>query len=227
MAVYNKQKQQQEEALKENLYTIEYCLNYKKTLSADWNNPDGCLGYPAFILICSIIDTIGSFFRGTETEIVVNSEKRKIKTASDHFLILNHDKLFNMKLKQNTIDDFYSTYRSKLVHNSSLPKNNFLNNDKTDMRVFLKNSEDKIELINLYPLFEETKKATKQFLHWLKYANFSDAHRMKIELQDKEKINFPENIDFSTASGVMMTSGYTETILLNSADETDETKNKS
>ncbi len=186
MAEFSTQKQQQEEALRENLYAINYCLEFSKNDSLHFGkNEKGCLGYPAFILLSSIIDTIGSFFRDTEAIIIVDSQPRFIEKASDHFLILNHDKLFNLKLSGTTIYDFYSSFRSKVIHNNSLPKNRFLINDDGNEEIFELNSKEEISAVNLYALNRATEQAVNHFLYWLKYGTFSDNHKLKKELSDQ------------------------------------------
>lgn len=184
-------RQQQEEALSEAIFAISYCLSFDKKLSSDWTkqSQNGCLGYPALILISSVIDTIGSFFRGSEIEISFgNGEKRRITDPSSHFYILNHEKLFNLQINHpKTIFDFYSAYRSKITHNSSLPPNNLIKNDKDDPKIFELNSKNEILMVNLFPLFEKTKEASQHFIHWLKYAQFSDDHILTKELKEKEK----------------------------------------
>lgn len=186
MANWSTQKQQQEEALTENLYATKCCLDFNKKTSPDFNDTkDGCLGYPAFILLASVIDTIGSFFRDTECKIIIDSEPEPIEKAAHHFYILNHEKLFNLNLKSVTIDDFYRSYRSPMTHNNSLPENRFLENDKNKEEIFELNQEGKIATVNLFSLFKITEKATEHFLHWLRYGTFSEGHKLTQELLDK------------------------------------------
>lgn len=85
-------KGQQIEALKENLFTIDWCLKYDKSKALSWTGDSkiGCLGIPATILLCSLIDTIGSVFCHTKTQIKIGKDNYKIQKASDHFYILNH-----------------------------------------------------------------------------------------------------------------------------------------
>lgn len=146
MANYLKLKDQQKEAFKENIFTINWCLTYDKSTEANWDGESkiGCLGVPAAILLFSLIDTIGSFYSGSETEIVIDSSKYKIAKASDHFYILNHESFFNLKLSKTAIEDLYSTYRCKLTHNNSLPANNFLAIGDESSDIFEFDSENKI-----------------------------------------------------------------------------------
>jgi hypothetical protein len=207
MAIKLNQKEQQIEALKENIQAIEFCLNFDKSLNPIINpNIGGCLGYPAMILICSVFDTVGSFFRGANTELLVDGANKKIETVNDHFLILNHSHLFNLKLNGATIYDFYSTYRSKLTHNNALPPNNFLKADKNDPNIFNLNNEKEITCINIIPLFEVLKKGIVLFIHWLENGTWSSDHKLAKELQEKSKapnLQIVDPISFSGSSGTI------------------------
>lgn len=207
MAIKFTQKEQQIEALKENIQAIEYCLNFDKSLnSTTSSNVGGCLGYPAMILICSVFDTVGSFFRGANTEFLVDGTNKKIETVNDHFLILNHSHLFNLKLSGTTIYDFYSTYRSKLTHNNALPPNNFLKADKNDPNIFILNNTTEITCINIISLFNVLKKGVNIFIHWLEYGTWSSDHKLTQELQEKAKTTALQNADkvvFSGSSGTI------------------------
>lgn len=191
MAIYSNPKHQQIDALKENLIAVNFCLTYEKFNNNDWGEDRGCLGIPALILLCSIIDTIGSFFRGGELEIGFEDRNRKIEKAKHHFYILNHERLFDLKLKKFTITDFYSTYRSKLTHNNSLPRNNFLKSDKNDNEVFELDGNDKIVCVNLYSLYLKTKSAADEFSYWLTIGTFSSDHRLTIELESQSRNEAP------------------------------------
>jgi len=188
MAIHNKQAHQQIEALLENIKVIDFCLHYNKTnelVQTDFTVP--CLGYPAAILLFSVIDTMGSFFRGSDSTIQVGSELKKIETASDHFIILNHNILFNLNLSGKTIFDFYSTYRSKLTHNNSLPVNNFLIANSASDKIFTLNSNYEIEVINLVALFKVVESATNIFIYWLRDGQWSKEHKLTQELIKKAK----------------------------------------
>lgn len=104
------------ESLPEMLEAAKLCIDYRKT---DW----WCLGYPAAVLLFSIIDSIGSYFRKNDGfQIQIYGKKRSIQETEDHFRILN-SKYFNQKLSDTNIKTLYDNFRSKLVHNSRLGKN--------------------------------------------------------------------------------------------------------
>ncbi len=206
MAIHQKQSGQQIEALLENLQVVNYCLHYNKDedhVHEDFTVP--CLGYPAAILLCSLIDTIGSFFRGSQSVIMVDSQPKTIETASDHFLILNHNILFNLNLSGKTIFDFYSTYRSRLTHNNSLPPNNFLIATSISNPIFRLNANDEVEIMDLVPLFKKVEDATSILIHWLKYGQWSSEHKLTQELNEKAKADSSIIKDFESESGNTIT----------------------
>ena len=206
MAIYPENKNFLIESIKENLYTIDYCVNYDKSIAQDWIGESklGCLGIPAFILICSLIDTIGSYFRNSQSLIQIDNVSYKIEKASDHFFILNHDKFFNLDLKMTTIMDFYSTYRSKIVHNTTLPENSFLDIGRNEDRIFQLDKEGKIIKLNIIPLFEKTKSSFEYFIYILENMTFSSEHTVNLELIEKRKTHdpsAPNNTSNPAASG--------------------------
>jgi hypothetical protein len=185
MIVQNDSKKLTINSLKENICAIEYCLNYNKSTSDNWTDSvSGCLGIPTLILLTSIIDSIGSYFRDTSTTITVDGESKSINTASDHFLILNHDKLFNLNLTNKTIFNFYSKYRSTLTHNNTLPLNTSIDiGNETDDSFSIIN--DEIIQIRLKPLFSKIKIAVELFTYYLENANWSADHRLSQEMESK------------------------------------------
>lgn len=184
MAQYKDYKQFTIETIKENLIALDFCFKYEK--SEHNNCGEGMLGMPALILLSSIIDTMGAYFRGTSLEVEVDGNKRKIQTASEHFLILNHEKLFNLRLTDLVITDFYSKYRSVSTHNNTLPP--FMSMDKGDKAddIFIFNNDGKkIKKLMLIPLFESVQKANRIFSHYLKFGNWSEDHQLAKELLKK------------------------------------------
>lgn len=182
------------EALKENAEIISYCLSTQNPSSDN----DGCYGYPAMILICSVIDTIGSFFSGAEMEIQVGAEKKKIEKNSDHFFILNHEELFGFQYLGVTLYDFYTNYRSRLTHSNALPKNHFLKYDPEDDQPFSLDAKNKIECVNLHALNENLKGAIETFSHWLETRNWSSDHVVSKDLKSRGR-NSPPSISQNTS----------------------------
>lgn len=209
MSVMNKQNQQQKEAILENMLAIKYCLDFNKN-EDDLLKIDngGCLGYPALILMSSVIDTIGSFFSGSKLEIQIDGDKKKIETAAEHFLILNESNLFNFSLSRKAIFDFYSCYRSTLTHNNSLPENRFLKKGESNSEIFEIDNDQKIHSISLIPLYEALCKAVTKFIHWLEYGNWSTEQKLKTDLEEKSKNHTSKSID------LLLDSGFTETVIV-------------
>ena len=211
MAVHPNYNKLTKESIKENLFIIDYCLNFDKAKNENWNgdSKEGCLGIPGFILLCTLIDTIGSYFRGSKYIIKIDGVNHPIETASEHFYILNHEKFFNLDLKMVTIIDFYSTYRSKLVHNTLLPENNFLSIGSKEDNIFHLDGEEKIVKVNIKPLFEKTKVAIETLIYYLENGTFSLDHALNTEMLEKRKESNPLNINISTTA----VTGFTQTKL--------------
>lgn len=206
MAIEDQQKTQQKEAILENMMAIKYCLDFNKSDNVFFKQEErGCLGYPALILMCSVIDTIGSFFSGGLFEIEVDGVKEKIDKAMEHFYILNQTPLFNFGLSKTSIFDFYSCYRSTLTHNSALPENRFLKKGNSSSEIFEFDRDKKIHSISLIPLYNSLSKAVLHFIHWLEFGNWSSENRLKQDLKKKAKNHQSLSLDS------LIDSGFTET----------------
>lgn len=117
------------ENLEECLYTVEYCLKYRKQQnSVLWSAPhapNGCLGYPAFILLMTNIDTLGGLLGGNkEHTLSISSNGKKgpfnyYNSGSGRFKILNTE-YFDFNLDEQVIRDLYQFGRSGMIHNSVL-----------------------------------------------------------------------------------------------------------
>lgn len=138
MALHDTPSSMLKESLDETLEAAKYCVEYTKT-DKKWGEfaTGGCLGYPAAILLFSIIDSIGSYFRKNDTiDIVIDGKKEKINaTGWEHFKILN-SKYFNQSLSKDFIIKLYNKFRSCLTHNSVLgsetlmiPNNRFIDSN--------------------------------------------------------------------------------------------------
>jgi hypothetical protein len=128
MAIHSQPSTMLKESLKESLEAAKYCSQYQKK-DSKWGdyNTGGCLGYPAAILLFSIIDSIGSYFRKNQDfKILIDSKMTTIDSEGwQHFKILN-SKYFNQNLSEKSIKTIYSKSRSNLIHNLVLGKNQFL-----------------------------------------------------------------------------------------------------
>ncbi|MBL0739946.1 hypothetical protein [Chryseolinea lacunae] len=185
MAIHSDVKKHTIESLKEDLVAVEYCIKFEKSDEADWGSFGiGCLGSPAFILLCSMIDSMGAYFHNTSAMIRVDGEERKIQTVADHFLILNHDKLFKFKISAKIIYEFYTKYRSPATHDNTLPLNRFLDIGNENDDIFVVDVNGELDLVRLRPLFVAVKFAVNEFSHYLKNGNWSDEHWLTNDLNN-------------------------------------------
>jgi len=136
-----------QESLIEKLLVAKYCIKYQKDPKV-WGF-QGCYGYPALVLLLSIVDTIGSFVIGD--------------SVRNHFNILNDKNYFGLNLKTKDIDVIYKKYRCFSTHNSVLGLDCILDINGTTGNVFeYKNSKP---YLYLSPLYTTTKKAVVYFLN--------------------------------------------------------------
>jgi len=136
--------------LKESLVEIylvaQDCVNFRKDPKI-WG-ADGCYGYPAAILLFSIVDSVGSYVLGGST--------RK------HFDVLLHKDYYNLKLNKESVDIIYEKYRCILTHNAAMPVNTYLDIGQIGDLVFeIKND---VPLVRLNPFLEVTKKTLIKFI---------------------------------------------------------------
>lgn len=125
MAIHDTPASMLKESLYETLEAAKFCAEYRKT-NEKWGEfkTGGCLGYPGGILLFSIIDSIGSYYRkNKEFKITIDSKEMTIDSDGwQHFKILN-SKYFEQNLSLDFIKALYSKFRSFLTHNSILGKN--------------------------------------------------------------------------------------------------------
>ena len=91
MAIHETPSSMLKESLDETLDAAKYCVEYKK-LDKKWGEfaTGGCLGYPSAILLFSLIDSIGSYFRKNKTfEVLIDSKNE------NYLLILSRNVYFN------------------------------------------------------------------------------------------------------------------------------------
>ena len=125
------------ESLPEYLHVAEYCVKFRKDSAWGREQAGGCLGYPAAVMLFSIVDTIGSFYRGrTDLSIAISGKSVHIRgDGFQHFFVLNSE-FYGQNLDKPTIVRLYGDFRSLLVHNASLAPSSFLVNDPTVSTAF-------------------------------------------------------------------------------------------
>ena len=121
------------ESLDESLEAAKFCVEYKKT-DSKWGiyTTSGCLGYPAGILLFSLIDTIGSYHKkDPKFKVTIDGKQDAINADGwEHFKILNY-KYFNQPLSREFLAALYTKFRSCLTHNSVLGKGTLMYPDNS------------------------------------------------------------------------------------------------
>jgi hypothetical protein len=135
MALHKTPASMLKESLVESLVAAKFCSDYRKS-DNKWGDfkTGGCLGYPGAILLFSIIDSIGSYFR-KDSLFKIRIDFKDMTIESDgwqHFKILN-SKYFNQNLSQGFIKELYFGFRSCLTHNSFLGKNSIMIMDNASL----------------------------------------------------------------------------------------------
>jgi len=157
------------ESLIEMLHLAEYAVTYRKTDKAIWgdNATGGILGFPATVVLFSIIDCLGSYFANNENfNVVIDGKSCFIRNASQHIYILN-SRYFNLDLSKIDLDNIYGNVRSTLTHNSLLPEGYILQigeNENLPFNIAINECNKRIYFINVIKLYEFTKKAVEKFL---------------------------------------------------------------
>jgi hypothetical protein len=174
MAIHDAPSSMLKESLDETLEAAKYCVEYKK-LDIKWGEfaTGGCLGYPGAILLFSLIDSIGSYFRKDKSiEILIDWKNEKINAAGwEHFKILN-SKYFDQKLSAEFMHKLYNNFRSCLTHNSILGSDTLMIPDNSLIKEGIKGQtfgitkDDKgntIYIISLKELWDLCYKAVNSF----------------------------------------------------------------
>ncbi len=162
------------ESLLETLEAGKICSYYRKT-NNKWGvyKTGGCLGYPAAILLFSIVVSIGSYFRKDENmKILIDSKNVTIDSDGwQHFKILN-SKYFNQNLSHEFILALYIKFRCFLTHNSILGNNTImimdnasLNNEITGKAFFIGSNEkgETVYMVSIKEFWELCKSAIDLF----------------------------------------------------------------
>lgn len=174
MAIHKTPSSMLKESLDETLEAARSCIEYEKT-DDKWGSftSIGCLGYPGAILLFSIIDSIGSYFRKNSALLIeIDGTPHTINEDGwEHFKILN-SKYFGQKLSSTFIKQLYVQFRSYLSHNSILgksslmvPSNSFIG-DAVKNQAFVERTNtdgDTVYIISLAELWELCRLAIESF----------------------------------------------------------------
>ncbi len=154
------------ESLDEILFTARLCLDYRKVNSTIWPKPHaigGTLGFPATLLLFSIVDSIGSYYDNAEIQIGKSKHTIKADKVKSHFYILN-SQLFNLNLSEADFEQIFSAIRNKLAHNSLIGKEILLHPGKGIPFIEVKPIRGKGRYtIYLNSFYEACESAIKQF----------------------------------------------------------------
>lgn len=146
MAIHDSTASMLEESLTEMLLVAKYCIEFRKK-SPPWP-VIGCYGYPAALILLSVVDSIGSYIKKGNVE--------------NHFKILNDINYYNLNLDPNSVTAIYKSYRNTLSHNAVLTPNVILDIGKSGEDVIQKNNNR--YLLRLVPFYEITDIVVKKFL---------------------------------------------------------------
>lgn len=147
-----------QEAMSEYLDIAHHCImNGKPT--------GGCFGFPAALLLFSVVDAIGSYYRGNNSFVVTIDGKSKSidGDGNKHYRILNSPNYYKMALSEKDIERVYN-YRCLLVHNAALLPNHFLAIGKQTDPVFSRENNSNIKGVNLIPFYNASVQAVSNFL---------------------------------------------------------------
>ena len=146
------------ESVPEYLDIARYCCHTPKP-------GGGWYGYPAALLLLTIIDVIGSYhWQDSAFTVNVDGRAQSINDdASDHYLVLNSH-YYGQSLTRRQIDKLSEYFRCLLAHNASLAPGKLLDIGNPADPVFYFGGDGEIDVINLRGLLAVTEGAVQQFL---------------------------------------------------------------
>jgi hypothetical protein len=158
MAIHNSTHSLIHEALTEYLAIAEHCISTGKPTG-------GCYGFPTALLCFTIVDAIGSFYRGdTSLTIKIDGETKTINgDGFKHYYILNSD-YYGQALNELDVKRLYEYYRCLLVHNAALAPNCVLAIGKETDPPFDRRMSQHIDYVNLRPFLDLSHIAVTKFL---------------------------------------------------------------
>lgn len=147
MAIHQNIPSMLQESLPEMLAVAKYCIEFRKD-TKDWP-ASGCYGYPAGLLLLSIVDSIGSYVEQGNVE--------------NHFKVLNNSDYYGLKLSNKDLDVVYKEYRNLLSHHTVMAPNTGLNIGSINDPVL--QTHNGIYRLNLVPFYRVSVKAVNSLLH--------------------------------------------------------------
>jgi len=147
MAIHTNPQSMLNESLPEMLLAAKYCIEFRKDTSV-WK-VSGCYGYPAALLLLSMIDSVGSYI---EKGNVLN-----------HFKILNNTDCYNLDLNKDEVKVIYDYYRNTLSHHSVLPQDIMLDIGQKNEKIFERINN--MYILRLVPLYNLSLEVVKKLLN--------------------------------------------------------------
>jgi hypothetical protein len=197
---------QYKEVLEENLRIVEYCIETQKN-----TNKDGIYGYPAAILLLSLISSVGSIYEGIEVTVITDKtpKLKKIRGTDKHIYILNSS-YFDQKLSEKELNFIYINIRNHLIHNMLTPAGNFLISEEDQHPFsFMRNSKGNPNgvTINIKTLHALTKDAITSILQDKGFNKIFNSSRSLADVKKKSTDFYHPSIESGTtltkaASGV-------------------------
>ncbi len=147
MAIHPNTQSMLYEFLPEMLLVAKYCIEFRKDVNI-WSAP-GCYGYPAALLLLSIVDSIGSCVRKGNID--------------NRFKILNDNNYYGLNLTNGEMEKLRRSYRDLLSHNTVLANNVGLEIGTKDDSVF--ENQNNRYWLNLVPFYNINIKAVNSLLN--------------------------------------------------------------
>jgi len=146
------------ESVSEYLHVAHECLTHQKA-------EGGVYGFPAALLLFTILDTIGSFHRGDKSfSSSIDGKNRLIDgDGFKHYFILNTS-YYSQTLTEAQIKKLYYYYRCLLSHNASLAPGRGLEVGSLGEPLFSIDPSGAILSIRLLPFYHQSVTAADQFL---------------------------------------------------------------
>jgi len=147
----------------ENLRAIQLCLTTPKV-----KNSNSCYGMSVVILLSSVIDTLGMFYRnGNRVEKITETDVKnnKLGKVSAHFKAFYDKFLVNVCDEHFFMGEFYEFARCRATHNNVLgPKLKITINKSSNGKVFEKKHRRASTYVYLNELYKIVKDAYDVFI---------------------------------------------------------------
>jgi hypothetical protein len=192
------------ESMLEILLAAHNCIAFDKRRVIGWTaGSQGCLGYPAAILLFSLVDAIGSYYEGTSITFPDGSTTL-IQYPSHHFYVLDAAH-FDLSLTKDEITSIYSAYRCLLTHNNVLASGHSIDIGSESDQPFLTNVDESdkafVERVNLLPFLTLCTSAVESFLKVVPTLTPGSIQETKITDKKKEAVS-PSSTSSPSLSGM-------------------------